>query len=58
MMDVKVDGRDVCVRLRDDVWVMEEPGTICLTMKQAYYLRRELNELTVAYLVDEVEEDG
>jgi hypothetical protein len=58
MMDVNVNGRDVNVRLRDDVWAMEEPGTICLTLEQAYYLRRELNELSVAYLVDEVEEDG
>lgn len=58
MMDLKIDGRDVTVRLRDDVWVMEEPGTICFSMEQAHYLRRELNELSVAYLMDEAEEDG
>ena len=28
MMDVQVDGRDVIVRLRDDVWQLEEPGTL------------------------------
>lgn len=56
MMDLKVDGRDICVRLRDDVWQMEEPGTLCLTREQALYMRRLLNELTVAYLVDEPED--
>jgi hypothetical protein len=56
MMDVKVDGRDVSVRLRDDVWQMEEPGTLCLTRDQAMMLRRLLNELSVAYLVDEPED--
>ena len=55
-MDVKVDGRDVSVRLRDDVWQMEEPGTLCLTRDQAMMLRRVLNELSVAYLVDEPED--
>ena len=56
MMDLKVDGRDICVRLRDDVFQMEEPGTLCLTREQALFMRRLLNELTVAYLVDEPED--
>jgi hypothetical protein len=56
MMDVRVDGRDVTVRLRDDVWQLEEPGTLYLTRDQWMMLRRELNELTVAYLIDEPED--
>jgi hypothetical protein len=56
MIDLTVDGRDVCVRLRDDVWQMDEPGTLCLTRDQAIVLRRALNELSVAYLVDEPED--
>jgi hypothetical protein len=45
MMDLRTDGRDVCIRLRDDVWQMEEPGTLCLTRDQAYFLRAHLNAL-------------
>jgi hypothetical protein len=45
MMDVQVEGREVRVRLMDDVFQMEEPGTVCLTMKQAQVLRRALNAL-------------
>jgi hypothetical protein len=56
MMDVSVDGRDVIVRLRDDVWQLEEPGTLYMTRAQWLVLRRALNELTVAYLVDEPED--
>jgi hypothetical protein len=56
MMDVGVDGRDVTIRLRDDVWQLGEPGTLCLTKDQALVLRRHLNELSVAYLVDEPED--
>ena len=56
MIDMRVDGRDVIVRLRDDVWQLEEPGTLCLTRKQALVLRAQLNELTVSYLVDEPED--
>lgn len=56
MMDITLDGRDIQVRLRDDVWQMVEPGTICFTRDQAMVLRRALNELSVAYLVDEPED--
>jgi hypothetical protein len=55
MMDVRMDGRDVCVRLRDDVWQMEEPGTLCLTRDQAYFLRAHLNALGHSYF-DEPED--
>jgi hypothetical protein len=56
MMDMTVDGRDVTVRLRDDVWQLQEPGTLSLTRTQALVLRSQLNELSVAYLVDEPED--
>ena len=55
-MDVSVEGRDITVRLRDDVWQLEEPGTLYMTRAQWLVLRRALNELTVAYLVDEPED--
>lgn len=55
MMDLRADGRDICIRLRDDVWQMEEPGTLCLTRQQAYYLRSHLNALGVSYF-DEPED--
>lgn len=58
MMDVQVDGREVIVRLRDDVWQMEEPGTLCLTTKQAQILRRSLNALNDFQSLDEEPEDG
>lgn len=45
MMDLRTDGRDVCVTLKDDVWQLEEPGTLCLTRDQVYYLRAHLNGL-------------
>jgi hypothetical protein len=57
MMDLKTEGREVCIRLKDDVWVLEEPGTLCLSMEQAYYLRAHLNSLSAA-LFDVPEEDG
>jgi hypothetical protein len=57
MMDLKTEGREVCIRLKDDVWVLEEPGTLCLSMEQAYYLRAHLNSLSAA-LLDVPEEDG
>jgi hypothetical protein len=44
-MDTQWDGREVTVRLRDDVFVMEEPGTLCLSREQAYHLRSQLNAL-------------
>ena len=43
MMDLKSDGRDVNVRLRDDVWALEEPGTLSLTRSQAQHLLLHLN---------------
>ena len=49
MMDLRMDGRDICLRLRDDVWQMEEPGTLCITREQAIYLRAHLNALMNAY---------
>jgi hypothetical protein len=55
MMDLRADGRDIYIRLRDDVWQMEEPGTLCLTRQQAYYLRSHLNALGVSYF-DEPED--
>jgi hypothetical protein len=45
MMNIQVDGRDVIVTLRDDVWQLEEPGTLSLTRTQAQMLRRGLNSL-------------
>jgi hypothetical protein len=58
MIDVQVDGREVCVRLTDDVWQMLEPGTLCLTVKQAQVLRRALNSLNDYQPLDEEAEDG
>jgi hypothetical protein len=55
MMDLRTDGRDVCIRLRDDVWQMEEPGTLCITRDQAYFLRAHLNALGNSYF-DEPED--
>ena len=49
MMDVGWDGREVVVRLRDDVWQLGEPGTLCITREQAYYLRAHLNALDAAF---------
>jgi hypothetical protein len=58
MMDVQVDGREVRVRLKDDVFQMEEPGTLCLTTKQAQMLRRSLNALNDFQSLDDEGEDG
>jgi len=49
MMDIQLDGRDVVVTLRDDVWQLEEPGTLYLTRNQAQILRRGLNSLDEYY---------
>lgn len=57
-MDVRVDGRDVCVRLRDDVWQLEEPGTLCLTPAQVQHLRLHLNQLVDSVELAEEHEDG
>ena len=58
MMNVQVDGREVVVRLKDDVWQMLEPGTLCLTSIQAQMLRRALNGLNEYYPLDGEPEDG
>ena len=57
-MDVIPDGRDVNVRLRDDVWAMEEPGTLSLTRPQAHALRLHLNAWAIATQFEDIEEDG
>lgn len=58
MIDVNWDGRDVQVRLRDDVWQLEEPGTLSLTRTQAQLLRLHLNELNNYQPFDVEPEDG
>ena len=58
MMDVNWDGRDLTVRLRDDVWQLEEPGTLSLTRTQAQMLRLHLNELNAYQPLDDEPEDG
>ncbi len=57
-MDLRMDGRDICLRLKDDVWQIGEPGTLCITREQAIYLRAHLNALMNAYpdLYDEPED--
>ena len=57
-MDLKSDGRDVNVRLWDDVWAMEEPGTLSLTRTQAQTLRRHLNAWAVFTQFEDIDEDG
>ena len=57
-MDVVPDGRDVNVRLRDDVWAMEEPGTLSLTRTQAHTLRLHLNAWAIATQFEDIDEDG
>jgi hypothetical protein len=58
MMNIQLDGRDVVVTLRDDVWQLEEPGTLYLTRTQAQILRRGLNSLDAHYPLDAEPEDG
>jgi hypothetical protein len=58
MMDVRWDGREVVVRLRDDVWSMLEPGTLCLTRKQAQTLFLHLGELSRVPDFEQEPEDG
>ena len=58
MISVTYHGRDVFVTLRDDVWQLEEPGTLSLTRTQAQVLRLHLNELGPRMDFDEAEEDG
>jgi hypothetical protein len=55
MMDLHAEGREVCIRLRDDVWQLSEPGTLCLTRDQAIYLRAHLNALGATF-IDEPED--
>jgi hypothetical protein len=58
MMDLRMDGRDVCITLKDDVWQIGEPGTLCITRDQAIYLRAHLNALMNAYADLYEPEDG
>ena len=58
MMELKYDGHEVSVRLADDVWQLEEPGTLCLTRKQALMLRLHLNQIGVRIDADLLDEDG
>ena len=58
MIEVTKDGRDVCVRLRDDVWQLSEPGTLCLTPAQAQHLRLHLNSWALFTQFEDIDEDG
>lgn len=58
MMEVTTQDREVLVRLRHDVWALQEPGTLCLTRDQAWLLRAHLNELNQAWENEEDPEDG
>ena len=58
MIDLHKDGRDVCVRLRDDVWQLSEPGTLCLTPEQVQHLRFQLNQIVDSVELAEEHEDG
>jgi hypothetical protein len=58
MIDVTRDGRDVCVRLKDDVWQLSEPGTLCLTPEQVQHLRFQLNQIVDSVELTEEHEDG
>ncbi len=58
MMSMSYDGYEVAVRLRDDVWQLEEPGTLNLSRVQAQTLRRMLNQLGSKMDADFMEEDG
>ena len=57
-MQLSYDGHEVCVRLRDDVWQLSEPGTICLTPAQVQHLRFHLNQLVDAVELTDEHEDG
>ena len=58
MMEIRYDGHEVAVTLRDDVWQLEEPGTLNLSRVQAQTLRRMLNQLGSKMDADFMEEDG
>ena len=57
-MDVVPDGREVHIRLRDDVWQIGEPGTLTLSRKQAHTLRLHLNAWAYQAQLADMEEDG
>jgi len=57
-MDLHSDGRDVNIRLRDDVWALEERGTLSLTRTQAHALRLHLNAWAIATQFEDIDEDG
>jgi hypothetical protein len=57
-MEIRYDGYQVAVTLRDDVWQLEEPGTLNLSRVQAQTLRRMLNQLGSKMDADFMEEDG
>jgi hypothetical protein len=44
--------------LRDDVWQLSEPGTLCLTPAQVQHLRLHLNQLVDSVELAEDHEDG
>ena len=58
MMEIRYDGYETAVTLRDDVWQLEEPGTLNLSRMQAQTLRRMLNQLGSKMDADFMEEDG
>ena len=58
MMEIRYEGYEVAVTLRDDVWQLEEPGTLNLSRVQAQTLRRMLNQLGSKMDADFMEEDG
>ena len=58
MMDLHSDGRDVNIRLRDDVWALEERGTLSLTRTHAHALRLHLNAWAIATQFEDIDEDG
>ena len=58
MMTMSYDGSEVAVTLRNDVWQLEEPGTLNLSRVQAQTLRRMLNQLGSKMDADFMEEDG
>ena len=58
VMEIRYEGYEVAVTLRDDVWQLEEPGTLNLSRVQAQTLRRMLNQLGSKMDADFMEEDG
>jgi len=58
MRDLSKVGGVVCGGLRDDVWQIGEPGTLCLTPSQVQHLRTHLNQLVDALDMVEDPEDG